>query len=86
MRTQLKIRIEDIDLFKKQLIIYGEQSNKFAFLDSSDFTKKNNKYTYYEYDFLAALSSVKEINGINKNNFQKLDHLINQNKDWLFGF
>lgn len=86
MRKQLKIDIENIDLFKKQIILFGNQINEFAFLDSSGFDKKNTNHSNYEYNFLAAFGSVKQITGDNHDDFSKFNQFVNESNDWLFGF
>lgn len=86
MRKQLKIDIENLDIFKKQIILYGNQINEFAFLDSSGFDKKNTNHSNYEYNFLAAFGSVKQINGDNHDDFSKFNQFVNETNDWLFGF
>jgi para-aminobenzoate synthetase component I len=84
MRKKLDIRIANIEEFKKKLLIAGEKYKRFILLDSNNYPQKETSvYTYYEYDFLAGIGSVKEIN--NKS-FKSLSAFNKQNKDWLFGY
>ena len=85
MRKEYSIINTNIDLFKKKLILYGNQFQYFTFLDSNNFVKNNTEYTYYEYDFIAAIGSINEIKLNKDNEFDKLSEFNKNNKDWIFG-
>ncbi|MCK5171257.1 MAG: anthranilate synthase component I family protein [Bacteroidales bacterium] len=86
MREELHITVDNKDTFKKKLLIYGNIYSRFAFLDSNNFDLNNSEHTYYEYNFLAGLGSIKEIIGKESSGFKDLIKLKAETKDWLFGF
>lgn len=86
MRKELIISVENNNDFKERLLVYGSKFKRFAFLDSNSFNKNNSGYTYFEYDFLAGLGSIKEITGTGINSFKNLHEFNETTKDWLFGF
>ena len=61
MRKEFVTKVNNIDLFKKKVLIYGSKFKRFAFLDSNNFNQNNSEHTYYEYDYLAGIGSIKEI-------------------------
>jgi len=84
MRKKLDIQITNIEEFKTKLIIAGEKHKKFVLLDSNNYPKKGTSdYTYYEYDFLAGIGSVKEIKN---ESFKSLSTFNKKINDWLFGY
>ena len=86
MQQVLHINIRDLESFKKKLLTYGNRFSHFVFLDSCNFNKNNTQHSYYEYDFIAALSSLKEIELSNKSNFKNLSNFNKENNDWIFGY
>lgn len=86
MRKETQIQVPSLNSFKKKILIYGNRYKKFAFLDSNNFTNQNTAHTSYEYDFLAGLGSLKEINNNNPKCFENLNTFTKISKDWLFGF
>lgn len=86
MRKVFQVDINNHNSFKKKILIYGNQYEKFVFLDSNNFNLNNSNQTYYEYDFLAGLGSVKEIKDNKNIGFNDLQNLNANLKDWLFGF
>ena len=86
MRQVFHTNIKDLDSFKKRLLFYGNKFNRFAFLDSCNFNKHNTQFSYYDYDFIAALGSVKEIEVSNTSNFKNLSTFNKENNDWIFGY
>jgi para-aminobenzoate synthetase component I len=84
MRKKLDIKITNIEEFKSKLLIAGKEYKRFVLLDSNNYTQdKTSNYTYYEFDFLAGIGSVKEIN---TESFESLSDFNKQNNDWLFGY
>ena len=84
MRKKLDIKITNIDEFKSKLLIAGEKYKRFVFLDSNKYAlESTSTYTYYKYDFLAGLGSVKEINN---ESIKNLSDFNKQNNDWQFGY
>lgn len=86
MRQVFHTNINDQESFKKRLLIYGNQFNRFAFLDSCNFNKHNTQFSYYDYDFISALGSLKEIKLSNTSNFKNLSAFNKENNDWIFGY
>lgn len=87
MRNKYHLQLKNIDLFKQHLITWGNQFNPFIFLDSCKYNKNQTSgKTYYEYDFIAAIKSVKSLNTDSVSNFKNLDRFIKNNKDWIFGY
>jgi para-aminobenzoate synthetase component 1 len=86
MRKEIIISIENNDDFKRKLLVYGNGFKQFALLDSNNFNKNNSEHTYYEYDFLAGLGSIKEITGTGIDSFKNLHEFNKNTKDWLFGY
>ncbi len=84
MRKKLDIKITNIEEFKSKLLIAGKKYKSFVLLDSNNYTQeKISNYTYYEFDFLAGIGSVKEIN---TESFESLSDFNKQNNDWFFGY
>ncbi|HAF29134.1 MAG TPA: aminodeoxychorismate synthase component I [Bacteroidales bacterium] len=86
MRKELQIDISNIESFKKKLITFGNKYEKFVFLNSNNYNSKQSQHSYYEYDFLAGLGSIKEISGSEHSGFDNLQKLNTELNDWLFGF
>ena len=84
MQKKLEIKITNIEEFKSKLLLAGKKYKRFVLLDSNNYTQeKTSNYTYYEFDFLAGIGSVKEIN---TESFESLSDFNKQNNDWLFGY
>ncbi|MCD4834066.1 MAG: anthranilate synthase component I family protein [Bacteroidales bacterium] len=86
MRKEFVTEVNNIDSFKKKVLIYGSKFKRFAFLDSNSFNQNNSEHTYYEYDYLAGIGSIKEIISNDSAGFKDLIKLKAETKDWLFGF
>jgi para-aminobenzoate synthetase component 1 len=86
MRKCYSLKISNIDLFRQQLILFGNNYKTFVFLDSNNYTKKTTQYTYYEYDFLVGISVREEIKINKKNGFEALKAFSRSNNDWIFGY
>jgi len=86
MRKELKIKLTNTSEFKIKLLIYGNKLDRFVLLDSNNFIPKNTQYTYYQYDFLAALGSAQEISAGENSGFEKFKQFNNENPDWRFGY
>ena len=86
MQKELNINVENLDVFKKQILVFGNKFKQFAFLDSNNFNFNNSEHAYNEYDFLAGIGSIKEINENNSTAFNDLIKLNSTTRDWLFGF
>ncbi|PLX20145.1 MAG: aminodeoxychorismate synthase, component I, partial [Marinilabiliales bacterium] len=81
MRKEIKIEEINLSEFKNKVLQYGRNFKDFIFLDSNHFTNANEKFTYYDYDFLAAIDSLHNIY-----NIKDLESHCSENKDWLFGY
>lgn len=86
MRKEFVTKVNDIDSFKKKILIYSRKFKRFTLLDSNNFNLNKSEYTYFEYDFLAGLGSIKEITGTGIDSFKNLHELNQNSKDWLFGY
>ncbi|MAQ31683.1 MAG: aminodeoxychorismate synthase component I [Flavobacteriales bacterium] len=76
----IKYKITDPALFKLQVIEYVRRFDTFCFLDSNDCKKKDNSF-----DYLIAFSKINETNNSN-DPIHELDHFLNANKNWAFGY
>jgi para-aminobenzoate synthetase component I len=86
MRKCYSLKIKDIDLFKQQVLSFGNNYNHFVFLDSNNYTTKATQYNYFEYDFLAGISVREEILTNKNNGFEALKAFSKNNNDWIFGY
>ncbi len=86
MRAEFIVNIQDIDDFKQKIITYGNNYNQFAFLDSNNYNLNNTTHTYYKYDFIAGIGSLKEILVSNQLGFDELHKFQDSGNDWLFGY
>lgn len=86
MRKELEVSINDIESFKSKIIVYGNNFEKFVFLNSNNYNLHNSKHTYYEYDFIVGLGFIKEIDDSTLSGFEKLQKLKKDLNDWLFGY
>ncbi|MBW2998041.1 aminodeoxychorismate synthase component I [Candidatus Woesearchaeota archaeon] len=84
MRKDLEIKIKDVELFKKKLLIFGNKYQDFVLLDSNNFTSRNTQQTYYEYDFIAGVGIKSELT--EKTDFNDLSNFNKKINDWKFGF
>ena len=78
-KKTIKYRILSIHKFKSQLIDYSRKLSCFCFLDSNSNSVEN------EFDVLLAFNNKKELRN-SKRPFIDLKNIINNDKDWLFGF
>ncbi len=78
-KKTIKYRISSIHKFKSQLIDYSRNLSCFCFLDSNSTVNEN------EFDLLLAFNKKKELRN-SQTPFIDLKNIINNNKDWLFGY
>jgi para-aminobenzoate synthetase component I len=69
------------EIFKQQLLNWGNQFDEVIFLDSNSYNQK-----YSNYDYVLAVDAFTSIKTDYFNAFQDLHEYQNQTKDWLFGF
>jgi len=81
MRKEIKLKEINLKEFKNKLLIHGNKFKDFVFLDSNHFANANHKFTYYDYDFLAAINSSYNIYTI-----KDLEAICSENHEWLFGY
>ncbi|MDA3779408.1 MAG: anthranilate synthase component I family protein [Bacteroidales bacterium] len=87
MRKAIKIKNKSIEEIKKQILLLGDKSSKFVFLNSNNFNGKHtSKFTNKNYDFIAAIGSFKNITTNDYDGFSKLKTFDSRNNDWLFGY
>lgn len=85
MINELQVDIKSITNFKEKLLCFGNKHTNFLFLDSSNFTSKNTNFSYYEYDFVAAIGCKIKCKIKQGSNFNQLKE-FNNHKEWIFGF
>lgn len=85
MRKWIDFYLKDKQLFVNQLVKWGNAKNPFIVLNSNkDLISKNNPYA--NYDLVAAAGLYKYVSACSKNCFKQLQTLIDENKDWIFGY
>ena len=81
MRTIFYREINDVIVFKKQLLQWSQQFREIVFLDSNDYHHK-----YSSYDLILAVDAFTSIETDYQNAFQDLNEYQSRTKDWLFGY
>jgi para-aminobenzoate synthetase component 1 len=78
-RTTASFPIDDILLFKKQMLSWANRFGICCFMDSHYYADKHHKY-----DCLVAVDAVKVFSP-SENILSQLDHFYSENADWIFG-
>ena len=81
LRTIFYREINDVIVFKKQLLQWSQQFREIVFLDSNDYHQK-----YSNYDLILAVDAFTSIETDYHNAFQDLNEYQSRAKDWLFGY
>ncbi|HLA56301.1 MAG TPA: anthranilate synthase component I family protein [Flavobacterium sp.] len=81
MRTKHTITIENIEMFKPQLLAWAQQFREIVFLDSNDYPQQ-----YGSYDCVLAVDAFTSIKTDVDNAFENLKEYQQTTKDWLFGY
>lgn len=81
MRTKITKTIDDIMLFKQQLLQWSQQFREVVFLDSNAYHQK-----YSSFDFVLAVDAFTALKTDDHHAFDELKQYQQQTKDWLFGY
>ena len=85
MRREFTYKINDIEKFKIKFLYWANQFEYVAYLDSNQYYNKNKSdVDYHDFEIIAGVDCIKEIELTEKQCFGSLKKLINQ--DWLFGY
>jgi len=86
MKFHKKYYLNDKKLFKDQLLIWSDNYEVSAFLDSSSFSEKNkNTLLYNQFDCILAVGIEDEIYSDGPDSFSLLQDFYERNEDWIFG-
>lgn len=81
LRSNFIQHIDNVSLFKQQLLVWSNQFREALFLDS------NNHHTLYSnYDCILAVDAFTSITTDFQNAFDDLHQYQSQTNDWLFGY
>ena len=81
LRTEQTFFLDDIEIFKKQLLAWGQQYDTIAFLDSNTY-----KQQYSSYDAILAVEEFTSIKTDYYQAFEQLKEYQSYTKDYLFGY
>ena len=81
LRTEQTFFIDNIEIFKKQLLAWGQQYDTVVFLDSN-----NYKQQYSSYDAILAVEEFTSIKTDYYQAFEQLKEYQSYTKDYLFGY
>lgn len=81
MRTSVFPVINDIVLFKEQLLKWAQQFREVVFLDGNNYNQK-----YSSYDAVVAVDALTSIQTDYHNAFDDLNTYQQTTKDWIFGY
>ncbi|TCP23628.1 para-aminobenzoate synthetase component 1 [Tenacibaculum skagerrakense] len=81
LRTEQTFFIDNIEIFKKQLLAWGQQYDTVVFLDSN-----NYKLQYSSYDAILAVEEFTSIKTDYYQAFEQLKEYQSYTKDYLFGY
>ncbi|WP_136669209.1 anthranilate synthase component I family protein [Flavobacterium sp. H122] len=81
MRKTVIKSIEDVNLFKTQLLHWAQQFREIIFLDSNNYPQK-----YGSFEAILAVDAFTSIKTDYYNAFEDLRQYQQQTKDWLFGY
>ncbi|MCH2034804.1 MAG: anthranilate synthase component I family protein [Tenacibaculum sp.] len=81
LRTEQTFFLENIEVFKKQLLAWGQQYETVVFLDSN-----NYEQTYGSYDAVLAVEEFTSIKTDYFDAFEQLKEYQSYTKDYLFGY
>lgn len=81
MRTSFFITIDNLAVFKEQLLVWSQQFREVVFLDNNDYPSN-----YSNYDLVLAIDAFTSIKTDFYNAFEDLKVYQQTTKDWLFGY
>ncbi len=84
MRTNNSKYIQNVALFKEQLLYWSNQFREVVILDSN--VESNNKQLYKSYDLILAVEAFTSIQTDYEKAFEDLYQYQSKTQDWLFGF
>ncbi len=83
-RSFYNFEIDNINIFKQKLLIWSNNFDRLAFLDSNN--SINSNITYASYDSIVAVGCINEIISETKYAFSNLNKFHSKTNDWIFGF
>lgn len=84
MRTKISKYIQNVALFKEQLLYWSQQYREVIVLDSN--FESNENQLYKTYDFIVAVEAFTSIQTDYEKAFEDLYQYQSKVKDWLFGY
>ncbi|MCF7560188.1 aminodeoxychorismate synthase component I [Sabulilitoribacter multivorans] len=81
MRTERLHNIENIELFKNQLLIWAQQFDDVVWLDSNNYAQKHANY-----NAVLAVDAFTSIQTDYQQGFEKLKEYQSITNDWIFGY
>ena len=81
LRTSKVFSVENPEIFKQKLLIWGNQFREVVFLDSNNYHQK-----YSNYEAVLAVDAFTSIKTDYFNAFEDLHQYQTHTKDWLFGY
>lgn len=81
LRTIVKKKIDNPEVFKNQLLDWSQQFREMVFLDSNNYHQKQSSF-----DCVLAVDAFTSIKTDFHNAFEDLKQYQQQTKDWLFGY
>ncbi|WP_291120360.1 anthranilate synthase component I family protein [Flavobacterium sp. UBA6135] len=81
LRVKKVFSIENPEIFKQKLLIWGNQFREVVFLDTNNYHQK-----YSNYDAVLAVDAFTSIKTDYYNAFEDLHQYQTHTKDWLFGY
>lgn len=85
MRKWIDFYLKDKQQFINQLLKWGDAKNPFVLLNSNK-DKLEQRDAYARYDVVAAAGLYKYVSACTKDCFEQIRNLLNENKDWVFGY
>jgi para-aminobenzoate synthetase component 1 len=81
LRTTFGHKVQDSEVFKRQLLIWSQQFDDVVWLDSN-----NYEQNYSNYDAVLAVDALTSIKTDYHDAFEQLKDYQTQTKDWIFGY
>lgn len=81
LRTHQKHTLKNVELFKKQLLLWSQQFSEVVWLDSNNYASK-----YSSYDAILATDALTSLQTDFRGGFDKLKAYQTKINDWIFGY
>lgn len=81
MRSFHTFDVNDISVFKKQLLTWAQQFAEVVYIDSNEYQQE-----YSSYDVVLAVDALTSITTDYKDSFKSLSEYQQQSGDWIFGY